>query len=167
MRELLVNVAELLRRPGSSRDDVLETTVAALGIEDPRLPDGPVVLRAHLEALSDGIVVTGELAARWSGECRRCLAPLGGPIAVPVNELYQTRPKDPEAFPIENEQIDFQHMVREALLLDVPSAPLCRDDCAGICPLCGADRNEAPCSCDTTVRDSRWAALDALRDDSR
>ena len=167
MRELLVNVAELLRRPGSDRHEVLETTVVGLGIDDPRLPEGPVILRAHLEALSDGIVVTGEVVAHWTGECRRCLAPLGGEITVPVSEVYQSRPKDPDAFPIDHEQIDFGPMVREALLLDVPVAPLCRADCVGICPICGADRNEAPCSCDTTVRDPRWAALDALRDDSR
>lgn len=167
MRELLVNVAELLRRPGTDRHQRFETSVGALGIDDPRLPEGPVVLNARLEALSDGVVVTGEVCAAWAGECRRCLAPLGGELVVPVQELYQTRPKDSEAFPIEQEQINLEPMVREALLLDTPAAPLCREDCAGICPACGADRNEAPCSCDTSRRDPRWAALDALRDESR
>lgn len=167
MRELLVNVAELLRRPGTDRHQRFGTTVAALGIDDARLPDGPVTLDARLAALSDGVVVSGEVRANWTGECRRCLASLGGEVVVRVQELYQSRPRDPEAFPIEQEQIDLEPMVREALLLDTPTAPLCRDDCAGICPLCGADRNESPCACDTTRRDPRWAALDALRDESR
>ena len=54
-------------------------------------------------------------------------------------------------------------MVREEVLLGVPDAPLCRPDCAGLCPTCGADRNVGPCDCDTAVRDERWAALDQLR----
>ena len=74
-------------------------------------------------------------------------------------------PRDPEAFPIENGQLDLAPMVREEVLLGVPDAPLCRDDCAGICPSCGADLNDGPCGCTTTVRDERWAVLDQLRDD--
>jgi uncharacterized protein len=167
VNELLVNAVELLRRPGTERSETFETTISSLGIVDARLPDGPVSFRARLEVLSDGIVVSGEVRARWVGECRRCLSPVGGEVAVPVHELYQVRVSDPEAFPIEHDQLDLGPMLREALLLDTPSSPLCRADCAGICALCGADRNAAPCACDTSVRDDRWAALDALRDDSR
>ena len=58
-------------------------------------------------------------------------------------------------------------MVREALLLEAPSTPLCREACAGICPTCGADRNLAACTCDNRQTDDRWAALDALKPDSR
>ncbi len=69
---------------------------------------------------------------------------------------------------IEGDQIDLAPAVREYVLIELPDGPLCRDDCAGICPECGADRNEAPCECDTSVRDERWSALDDLRlpDDS-
>lgn len=167
MNELLINAVELLRRPGTTRAETFETSVASLGIADPRLPDGPVVFRARLEVLSDGIVVSGGVRARWVGECRRCLAPVGAEVEVPVHELYQVRVSDPEAFPIEHDQLDLAPMLREALLLDTPSSPLCTADCAGICALCGADRNASPCACDTSVRDDRWAALDALRDESR
>jgi uncharacterized protein len=48
-------------------------------------------------------------------------------------------------------------------LLELPNDVLCRDDCAGICPVCGIDRNAGTCDCDTTVRDDRWAALDGLQ----
>ena len=48
-------------------------------------------------------------------------------------------------------------------LLELPDDVLCRDDCAGICPVCGIDRNTGACDCDTTVRDDRWAALDGLQ----
>ncbi|MGH9281959.1 MAG: YceD family protein [Acidimicrobiales bacterium] len=50
------------------------------------------------------------------------------------------------------------------MLLELPLAPLCRADCAGICPMCGADRNVAPCQCASAPSDPRWAAPDALRE---
>jgi uncharacterized protein len=56
--------------------------------------------------------------------------------------------------------------VRDALLLDLPVAPLCRDDCAGLCPSCGADLNRAACNCDLTVPDPRWDALRELTFDN-
>lgn len=167
MTELILNVAELLRKPGSERQVRLESTIEALGIDDPRLPLGQVLVDARLEALSDGVVVSGTVAARWRGDCRRCLVALEGPLRVPVHELYQVRVTDPDAFPLEHDQLDLRPMVREALMLEAPANPLCREDCAGICPTCGIDRNSAACSCEVLVRDDRWAALDALRDDSR
>lgn len=167
MNPLVLNVAELLRKPGSERSVHAESTVGELGIQEARLPDGAVVLDARLDVLSDGIVVNGTVRATWTGECRRCLVAIGGPMDVPVHELYQVRVTDPEAFPLEHDQLDLRPMVREALLLDTPIAPLCRPECQGICPVCGGDRNETACACVTAPRDERWAALDALRDDSR
>jgi uncharacterized protein len=167
VKPLLLNVAELLRRPGSDKDVALSATPVELALDDDRLTDDPVGVALHLDVLTNGIVVTGTITASWRGECRRCLAPVGGVLRIPVQELYQTTVTDPDAFPIVGEQLDLTPMVREAVLLDLPTAPLCRDDCAGICPVCGADRNANPCSCDTTVRDDRWAALDALRRESR
>lgn len=167
MNPLVLNVAELLRKPGTERPLEVDCLLSDLGIVDDRLPEGPVGLNGRLEVLSDGIVVSATVVARWTGECRRCLEPVGGLLEIPVNELYQVRVSDPEAFPLEHDQLDLRPMVREALLLDVPSAPLCRPDCGGICPVCGGERNETACNCVTVPRDERWSALDALRDDSR
>ena len=52
--------------------------------------------------------------------------------------------------------------MRDAIVLELPMAPLCREDCRGLCPQCGADRNEAECGC-VAPRDPRWANLDVLR----
>jgi uncharacterized protein len=90
---------------------------------------------------------------------------------VPVADRYSSpdpdgmRPVDPEAFPIEHGQLDLAPMTREELILGVPDAPLCREDCPGLCPVCGVDLQTTTCSCETSVRDDRWAALDALRDE--
>lgn len=161
---LLINAAELLRRPGSERRVELQSTVAELGISDGRFdPLAIVDVTLRLESLTDGIVVDGELRAPWADSCRRCLADAGGEVVSDVHELYQHVITDPDAFEIVGDQIDLIPMVRENLLLDAPVAPLCRPDCAGLCPTCGVDRNTTTCDCVSTVTDPRWDALSQLK----
>lgn len=161
---LLVNALELLRRPGSERDLVLVLPVSELGLHDPRLADeAEVDVELRLESLTDGVVVEGRVTVPYRTECRRCLRPIDAVAVAEVHELYQVKVTDPDAFPIEHDQIDLEPMVREAVLLELPDTPVCRPDCAGLCPVCGVDRNVGSCECDTTVRDERWAALDELR----
>ena len=161
---LLFNAAELLRRPGSTKSIEIDTTVAQLGIsDDPRFDDDAAVdVRLDLEALTDGIVVDGRVLVPWHGTCRRCLVPAAGIIDSEVHELYQHVVTDPEAFEIVGDQLDLRPMVREILVLDAPINPLCREDCAGLCPHCGIDRNLGTCSCETESTDPRWDALRGL-----
>lgn len=168
---LLLNVAELLRHPGSRRHVALTLPIAdlapdGLSVVDARVPaDATVAVDVEIEALHDGVVVTGDFSAPWEAECRRCLAAARGALTPHVRELYRVAPQpDDDAFPLENEQLDLAPLVAEALTLDLPLAPLCRAGCAGLCPVCGADLNEGDCGCDRTVSDPRWAALDELRD---
>lgn len=164
MKPLVVNIVELLRSPGTKRRLDVEVSPLELGIDDPRVEVGiELPVRLELESLSDGIVVTGTVSAPWRDECRRCLAPVADTAAVEIDEVYRTEP-DGESFPLSGDQVDLAPMVRELVVLHLPAAPLCRDDCAGICPSCGADRNISPCDCVTVATDDRWAALDALRD---
>lgn len=164
MNPLLVNVSELLRRPGNDKDLALALLPIDLDIDEPRI-DVDDVLQAdlHLASLSDGVVVSGTLAVPWHDTCRRCLEPIDTTTVADIHELYQERVTNDDAFPITGLQIDLQAMLRQLALLELPIAALCRPDCAGLCPVCGADRNLEPCSCDTTVRDSRFAALDELK----
>jgi uncharacterized protein len=90
--------------------------------------------------------------------------PLVGDALVPVDELYQSHVTSNAAFPIQADQIDLAPMARELVMLELPVAPLCRDDCAGLCATCGANRNDTPCTCGQPVTDDRWSALDALRE---
>lgn len=161
---LLVNALELLRRPGSERSIELDIEPSVIAIDDRRLVKGaPIVVRLTCSSLSDGVVVEGSVSSEFHGECRRCLAEVVGRVDVDVRELYQVVRTDPDAFPIENDQIDLVPMVRESLLLELPDAPVCRPDCRGLCPVCGIDLNNSSCSCTVKSRDPRWAALDDLR----
>lgn len=163
-RPLVVNALELLRRSGSERHLELVLPVGELGLDDPRLTErADVDIELRLESLTDGVVVDARVSVPFHAECRRCLRPIDAVAIAEVHELYQVNLTDPDAFPVEHDQIDLEPMVREAVLLELPDAPLCRPDCAGLCPVCGIDRNIGSCDCDTTVRDERWAALDDLR----
>jgi len=160
---LIVNVIELLRWPGTTKDVVAKVATADVAFDDPRIVDEDVDVVLHLESMSNGVSVTGSASATWTGSCRRCTAPLVVRETVDVAELYQRVLEDPDAHGIDNDQIDLLPMVRENLLLAIPLAPLCRPDCPGLCPHCGIELSVATCECRTDSSDPRWAALDALR----
>jgi uncharacterized protein len=163
MSALRQNVADLLHRPGSRRGIHLEEPVPGLvstgaGVAD----DEPVVVDLLLERVPEGIVVRGTARARWTAACSRCLRPVGGEVAPELRELFEPEPLDGETYPLEHEHIDLALPVRDAVLLELPLAPLCREECAGLCPVCGADRNDDPCACEQDTTDPRWAALSQL-----
>ncbi len=160
--ELRINARELLRQPGSTRTISTSLPASTFGIDDERIT-GDVGIELTGVSNIDGIVVVGTVSIPWRAPCRRCLAPVSGIAPVEVDEVYQDEVSDGDAFQIEGDQIDLAPAVREYVLLEVPDGPLCRDACAGICPVCGIDRNEGGCDCDTTIRDERWAVLDELR----
>jgi uncharacterized protein len=165
-RPFLVNAAELLRRPGTERLVETRLTAAELGLDDERFRPGDVVTASlRLESLSDGIVVVGQIDVPWHGTCRRCLKALDEHEVSQVDELYQSVVTNPEAFEIVGDQLDLTQMVRELALLDAPLAPLCRPDCAGLCPICGIDLNDGTCSCEAPELGSPWDALNQLRDE--
>jgi len=162
---LLVNAAELLRRPGSEKDLEVEVPLADLAIDEPArfAADAEVKVHLHLEAMSDGIVVTGSVSVPWHGTCRRCLVDTAGVSVSDVHELYQRTLTDPDAFEIVGDQLDLRPVARELVLLDAPATPLCRPDCAGLCPTCGVDRNLTACECTPPPADPRWSALEGLQ----
>jgi len=161
LRPLRVNAVELLRQPGAIREIDLEIAPASIDAEHERLV-GDIGVDLRLEALNDGIRVTGAVAAEWATECRRCLTPLGAVARVTVDELYQVEQLDEDAYLIEDGQLDLVPLVRETALIELDLERQCREDCAGLCPVCGVDRNVTSCDCDTTVRDDRWAALEGF-----
>ena len=161
LRALRVNAVELLRQPGATKDIVVEIPGTDVGAVHEQLT-GDVGVDLTLEAMNDGIVVTGVVRSPWSGVCRRCLKDLDDVAVTEIDEMYQVALTDPEAYPIENNQLDLAPMVREVVLLALDNEHLCTDDCDGLCSACGVDRNSASCTCDTTVVDNRWAALDGL-----
>jgi uncharacterized protein len=163
-RPFVVNVADLVHRPGHRRTERVSGPLAGLAVTASRVPDdSAVTVEVLLEPVQEGILATGATRAVWAGECRRCLRPVAGRLAADFRELFEPDPTEGESYPLRHEQVDLEPLAREVLLLELPQAPLCREDCRGLCPRCGADLNEGPCQCVPDERDPRWAALDALR----
>jgi uncharacterized protein len=118
---------------------------------------------------SGGIMAKGTVSAPWRGVCRRCTGEVSGEVTASVKERFVDRADaddDDDAYLIEDAVLDLYPMVRDAVLLELPAAPLCRADCLGLCKWCGADLNERPCGC-VAPKDPRWANLDVLREHAR
>ncbi len=148
------------RRSGPVGELVVAGTTVPAGAE----ADADVVL----DVIDGGIEVSGTVTAPWRGECRRCLRPVTGRLEVAVRELYSPPARipdggaDEEVYPLVGEQLDLLPLVRDALLLNLPLAPLCDEACAGLCSQCGAVLDEGDCGCDRAPADPRWSVLDAL-----
>jgi uncharacterized protein len=160
---LVVSVADLLRRPGHRREFELRGSIGGLTSAGTVVDSADEVdVHVGLEAIPEGVVADGQVSAHWHAECRRCLTGVNGQVDVGFRELFERQPKEGETYPLGHEEIDLDPLIREALLLALPLAPLCQAGCRGICPTCGADLNEGPCGCPPAGRDARWAALDDL-----
>jgi uncharacterized protein len=167
----VVPVASLLRSPGTT------TTVRFDAVFDPSgayaasargaaeaVPGAEVTVDLGLTSFLGGVDAHGTLAIPWRASCRRCAGDVAGTLDIKVHEQFRhgAAPDDEDAYPLENEEVDLAELVRDAVVLELPLAPLCRVDCAGLCATCGADRNLTACACRPDL-DPRWATLDALR----
>ena len=163
---LLVGVADLLRRGGNHRDEHLEAVLDGLVVTGSQVPHGaPTELDVRLESLNEGIVVKGVVRVPWEGECRRCLRQVRDILEASVFEVFEAEPVEGETSKLDIDRVDLEPLARETILLELPMAPLCQDDCAGLCPECGTDRNVEDCGHTVAAGDPRWAALDDLRFD--
>ncbi len=170
----VLDTLELGRRPGSMRR--VQRTVTSpgdLGTEVIGVPVGTdVELDLRLEAVVEGVLVSGSVRARAIGECGRCLDEVVDDVDVTVQELfvYPGRAEvaaengdDEEDLPeLDGDLIDVEPVVRDALVTALPFQPLCRVDCPGLCSVCGAHLADDPEHSHETL-DPRWAALGGLQ----
>jgi uncharacterized protein len=158
-----VPVADLLRNLGHRRTVEVRGPLPELAVSG-SVAQGDVVADLVLESLAGGaIMASGTITAEWSGECRRCLGPAAGAVTAEVRELFEPGSDEEETYPLKGDEIDVEPLVRDAVLLELPLAPLCREACRGLCPVCGANRNDVDCGHEPDTRDPRWAALDQLK----
>jgi len=178
---LVLDTRELGRRPGSQRE--VELTVPApaqLGIEVLSVPEGsPVELDLRLEAVMEGVLLTGTATATLEGECVRCLEPIEDEILARLQELYvypdqhakatehHDRDLDDETSLLEDDLLDLEPLLRDAVVLALPFQPLCMDDCPGLCTECGARLADDPDHSHDAPIDPRWAGLEKLQQDTQ
>ncbi|NQU37620.1 MAG: DUF177 domain-containing protein [Actinobacteria bacterium] len=148
---------------------------APAGLTTPMIgiPEGSdLALNLMAESVVEGVWVSGDVAATAQGTCSRCLEPLSVPVEVEVQELFRYADlddegeEDEEIPTFEDVLIDLEPTLRDAVVLALPLAPVCGEDCLGLCSQCGFElKNDPNHQHDQT--DPRWAALGKMfTDDS-
>jgi uncharacterized protein len=163
---LPVDVRDLIGHPGSVRRLTVREPVAGMSTAVAAVPeDRPVEASLLLESLVEGILVSGEVRGSEVLSCVRCLKPVETDVRLEVRELFAPgATADDDEYPVTDGSIDLEPMLRDAIVLAMPFAPLCRPDCQGLCERCGGDRNLDECRCEPEA-DARWAALAGLEID--
>ena len=167
-RPLVLDTRELGRRSGSMQPHNDRVAAPAdLAVQPIGVPAGsPLDLELRLESVVEGVFVSGEVCAVAEGECVRCLTPVSYDVVARVDELFaypdstaeQTTEED-EVRRISGDYIDLEPVVRDAVVLALPLAPLCKDDCQGLCATCGERLDDLPAGHSHDSIDPRWAAL--------
>jgi len=166
-----INVAQLLKRPiGSLRKYEVSGSIDILGDGAGSAVQGEV----RLMRTDRGILVKGTLHTKVGVTCSRCLGLFSCPLTLNIEEEYFPTvdvdsgarlplPDEPGSFAI-NEQhvLDLAEAIRQYALMIIPMKPLCREDCAGLCPTCGHNLNQGACACPPKRPDSRWSELSEL-----
>jgi uncharacterized protein len=163
-----VDLRELGRRAGSMQE--IERTLPApadwrvelIGVPE----DAEVRLRLRLESVMEGVLVSGEVDVPVTGSCARCLEPIEDTLELDVQELFayegsttEATSEEDEVRRVEGEHIDLEPMVRDLVVLSLPLAPTCTEDCAGLCVDCGQRLDDLPADHTHEQLDPRWAGL--------
>jgi uncharacterized protein len=167
-----INVAQLLKSPiGAVREYEVEGDIDIAGDGTSCMVTGKV----SLTRTDSGILARGRLVTEVGLTCSRCLGPLRCPLNINIEEEYYptidivtgaklATPEDGEHFTIDERHIqDLTEAVRQAAVVSIPMKPLCKDDCAGLCPVCGHNLNQGACGCPPREEDTCWAVLKKLK----
>ena len=163
-----LDLRELGRRAGSLQElDRTAPAPAGWRVELIGVPEGAEVhLHLRLESVMEGVLVTGELEAPVVGSCARCLEPIEDTVRLGVQELFaysgsttQATSEEDEVRRIEGDFLDLEPLARDTVVLNLPLAPVCTEDCAGLCVDCGLRLDDLPADHTHEVADPRWAAL--------
>ncbi|HEX4443206.1 MAG TPA: YceD family protein [Galbitalea sp.] len=159
-----VSVIDILHRPGEMREKSIETRVddemgnAVIGVRKGAELD----LDVRLESLHDGILVSGEVDTQAEGECVRCLIDVRVPVQVEFQELFAYSFDEAFDYTVQDDSLDLEPLVRDAVVLSLPFQPVCQEDCTGLCPECGVRLLDNPGHEHEAPVDPRWAALAGL-----
>jgi uncharacterized protein len=163
------NLRNVKLRAGEQFRDSVEVELEPLALGGQRyvpVPERPEAVLT-LTQTSSGLVLELELAVRVLGPCVRCLADAGLDVEVASREYQASSPGEADELTtpyLADSRLDLSAWAHDAVALALPDKILCREDCAGLCPVCGRDLNREPHDHEGEEADPRWAALADLRD---
>lgn len=170
-QDFLLETGDLQRRPGSMREFTREITLAEpMGTVVIALPaQSRIELNGTMESVHDGVLITLQLTGNAVGECVRCLDRVELPIDMRIQELFAypgtqgELSEDDELLPeLIADTANLESVITDAVVLELPFQPWCREDCPGLCPDCGVKLADAEPDHSHEVLDPRWSALAAL-----
>jgi uncharacterized protein len=160
-----VPVNDLTRRPGQMKELELDIELAIpMGQGAATVPAGEIIeLNLRLESVHDGILATGEVDSTAMADCSRCLEPLKLAVEVDFQELFAYSLEQEDDFLVQDEKIDLEQAITDAVVLSLPFKPVCSEDCLGLCSECGVKMAEDPEHVHQAQNDSRWSELESFR----
>ena len=165
MSNFVVPVNDLTRRPGQMNELELDIELTIpMGQDAATVPAGEIVeLNLRLESVHDGILATGEVDSTAMADCSRCLEPLKLAVEVDFQELFAYSLEQEDDFLVQDEKIDLEQAITDAVVLSLPFKPVCSEDCLGLCSECGVKMAEDPEHVHQAQNDSRWSELESFR----
>jgi uncharacterized protein len=164
-----LHVAEIKKSLVGEKRFAYEVTPEELNLKSEDLPvTGKIKLEGKISNAGDVLLLQGTVSARVKRVCRRCLKEFEAFSMAEVLEKFYPSDADnieSDAYVYENDLVDVTEPVRESLILAEPLSVLCKEDCQGLCPVCGVDRNVTQCGCETRPIDPRLSALKQLLKD--
>ena len=158
-----INVAEIKKRLVGEKTLAYELSPAELEITPEELViDSTVNLEGTMSNAGDVLLLQAVMTAKVQRTCGRCLKNFTGVARAEVVEKFYPASAEHienDACVYDSDVIDITEPLREGLLLAEPMQALCKPDCRGLCPVCGADLNDGDCGCDRSTVDPRLAAL--------
>ncbi|MGO1770874.1 MAG: YceD family protein [Microbacterium sp.] len=156
----VVPVHDLVRKPGEMREHALSIPVPERWGEGlVSLPQGSEVdLDLRLESVHEGILVSGDADATYEGQCGRCLRDIAQPVEVEFQELFEYPGKEAADYEVQDDHVDLESLVRDAIVLSLPFQPVCQPDCPGLDAVTGEPLTESAGSQPESI-DPRWAGL--------
>lgn len=154
-------VRDIVHRSGEMREVTLENPVPAKWGEGlVSVAQGePLVIEARLESVHEGILVTGTAETEYTGVCGRCLTDVAETLQVEIQELFAYPGEETSDFEVQDDHVDLETLVRDAIVLSLPFQPVCQPDCPGLDPVTGERLAASAAEEQREPLDSRWAAL--------
>jgi uncharacterized protein len=161
-KEFEVSVRDLMHKPGNMRRvDFAVALPEELSNSILTVPAGTdLELELRLESVHEGILATGGGDTFAIGECSRCLDPIEVDVKVDFVELFAYSLINEDDFVVEDEKIDLEQVIRDEVVPNLPSQPLCKEDCLGLCVECGEKLSDNPNHEHESPVDPRWKALE-------
>jgi uncharacterized protein len=157
----VIRVKDIIRSPGEMREHAFEVSAPEKWGEGLVSVDTgvPVDLDVRLESVHEGILVSGTAATVYSGVCGRCLTDIAEGVEVEFQELFAYPGEEATDFEVQDDHVDLETLVRDAIVLSLPFQPVCQPDCPGLDPATGERMTENTGSEQREPLDPRWAAL--------